>query len=294
MHTRVHKPIIISCAGRSGSTLFYRLLARHPDVAWLSTWNHKFPTQTWLAIFSRLYRHQSVARLRDSYWFPKPFSAYRFWKRFLPDIARHDRPLFAEDVADEAVEPLRREVSRLLRYQGRERFITKVTGWARMAYFNRIFPDARFIYLRRDPVAIMSSWVKAGWLNVTAEIDSEGWEWGTVPHSYKIIWKDLGGGPLLSAAVKTQLDIDDLQRNTAQFAGRCLELDYEDLVRDPLTTMRRTLDFCELEWDPSFRGAVRSTIVYDYSNKWKQHLTPSDGERVRRFFALARAATTTT
>ncbi len=292
MQHDIHKPILIACAGRSGSTLFYRMLARHHDVAWLSTWNQKLPRHTWISVFSRLYRHVPSARVRDAYWFPKPFSAYRFWQRFLPDITRHDRPLFAKDVSDEAIAPLRREVARLVRYQGKQRFLTKVTGWARMAYFDRVFPDARFIYLRRDPVAIMSSWVKAGWLNVTANIDSEAWEWGRVPDAYRILWKDLGGGPLLSAAVKTQLDIDDLRRNTAQFADRCLQLDYEELVRDPLTTMRRTLVFCDLEWNETFADVVRSTIVHDYSNRWKQHLTPDDGERVRRFFALARTAPT--
>jgi hypothetical protein len=245
-------------------------------------------------MFSRLYRRRVFFRVRNAYWFPKPFSAYRFWERFLPDIARHDRPLTADDVPTEAIEPLRENIARLVRYQGKRRFVTKVTGWARMAYFNRIFPDARFIYLKRDPVAIMSSWVNAGWLNVTADIDSEAWEWGQVPAAYRDIWKELGGGPLLSAAIKTQLDIDDLRRNTAQFSDRCLEVNYEDLVRDPLTTMRRTVDFAELTWDDTFRSAVSSTIVHNYTSKWKQQLPESDGERIRRFFTRAQAAVVST
>lgn len=294
MDQHVDKPIIISCAGRSGSTLFYRMIARHPDTAWLSTWNQMFPTQTWLSMFSRLYRHDVFARVRNAYWFPKPFSAYHFWERFLPDIARHDRPLSADDVPDEAIEPLRNSVARLVRFQGKRRFVTKVTGWARMAYFNRVFPNARFIYLRRDPIAIMSSWVKAGWLNVTADIDSDAWEWGDVPAAYRSIWKELGGGPLLSAAIKTQLDIDDLRRNTAQFSDRCLQVDYEDLVCDPLMTMRRTMEFCELPWDDAFQRVVSSTVVHNYTAKWKQQLPESDGERIRHFFTRAQAAVAST
>ena len=286
---QIQKPIIITCAGRSGSTLFYRMIARHPEVAWLSTWHQTAPSQLWVSMFSRLYQYDTFARVRNSYWFPKPFSAYRFWQRYLPDIARHDRPLLADDVPDAAIEPLRRAVARVVRYEGKKRFLTKVTGWARMAYFDRVFPDARFIYLKRDPVAIMSSWVNAGWLNVTADIDGDGWEWGTVPDAYRELWKKLGGGPLLSAAVKTQLDIDDLQRNTEQFADRCLELNYEDLVRAPMTTMRNTVEFCELTWSKSFQRAVSSTIVHNYSNKWRQQLPASDSDRVQRFFAEARA-----
>lgn len=265
------------------------MIARHPDVAWLSTWNQVLPKQAWVSTFSRFYP-RAPASVRNAYWFPKPFAAYKFWKRYLPDIARHDRPLVATDVPDDAVRPLRAEVARLVRYQGKKRFVTKVTGWARMAYFDKVFPDARFIYLKRDPVAIMSSWVKAGWLNVTADIDSDAWEWGNIPSAYRAIWKDLGGGPLLSAAMKTQLDMDDLRRNAALLAERCYELNYEDLVRDPKSTMRDTLDFCGLEWSKRFEHVVNSTIVHNYTTRWKQHLSPSDGERVRRFFAAAATA----
>jgi hypothetical protein len=293
MKPDIIKPIIIACAGRSGSTLYYRMIARHRDVAWLSTWNQKLPSHTWVSGFSNLYRMQACNRVRHAYWFPKPFSPYRFWARYLPDIARHDRPPTAADVSDEAIEPVRRAVAKVLRFQRRKRFLAKVTGWARMAYFNRIFPDARFIYLKRDPIAIMSSWVKAGWLNVTADIDSNDWEWGDVPAEYRRIWKDLGGGPLLSAAVKTQLDIDDLRRNAAQFADRCFELDYEELVRDPVRSMRETLDFCELVWDDSFERVVTSTVVHNYTGRWKHHLTLSEGERVRAFFARAQQVAAT-
>ncbi|NIM61440.1 MAG: hypothetical protein GTO30_07225, partial [Acidobacteria bacterium] len=61
-------------------------------------------------------------------------------------------------------------------YQGRTRFLLKVTGWARMAYFARVFPDIRFLYLKRQPISIVASWLKAGWLNVTGEIGSDQWE----------------------------------------------------------------------------------------------------------------------
>ena len=278
------KPIMIACAGRSGSTLFYRILARHRDLAWLSTYNQALPKHVWLSAFSRLYGMRAFDRLRNDYWFPKPFSPYKFWQRYLPDIARHDRPLFAADVPDAAIGPLQRTLARVVRYQGKRRFLMKVTGWARLAYFDRILPDARFIVLRRQPIAVITSWVKAGWLNVTGEVGTPAWEWGEVPAAYRRIYDDLGGGPLLAAAMKTQLDVDDLQRNAALFPGRVLEIHYEDFVTEPHRVIRETFDFCELEAYPGFDRVLATVRIQDMKEKWRQILAPEDGERVLEFF----------
>ncbi len=285
--TAIQNPIMISCAGRSGSTFFYRILARHRDLGWLSTYNQVLPSQAWLAVFSRLYGVPVFDRVKHTRYFPKPFSPYRFWGRYLPNVARHDRPLTAADVPDAAIEPLRRTIAAVLRYQGKPRFLMKVTGWARMDYFDRVFPEMRFIYLRRDPIAVMASWINAGWLNVTSEPETPGWEWGEVPPQYMSIWRELGGGPILSAALKTQLDRDDLRRNATMFRDRCFELDYENLVEDPMTSFRKTLDFCKLEWDREFEAVVKSTMILNYSTKWKKQIPGEEGERVSAFFQRA-------
>jgi hypothetical protein len=281
----LHKPIIIVCAGRSGSTMLYRLLGRHKDVGWLSTYNQKLPAQLWVSVFSRLYGKSAFDSIRNHYGFPKPFSAYQFWRRYLPGIDRHDRPLTASDVPPAAIQPLRRDIARVLRYQNKARFLTKVTGWARMAYFDRVFPDALFLYLKRDPVSIVDSWIRAGWLNVTADIDGPGWEWGQVPDAYRQLWRQLGGGPLLSAAIKIQLDVDDIRHNIAQFPTRSHEVVYEDLVTDPHRSLRDVLAFCELEWTDAFDRLITPSEVRNYSNRWQQERSAADGQLLREFFA---------
>jgi hypothetical protein len=284
MNDQLDRPIMVACAGRSGSTLYYRLLARHRDVGFLSTYHQIAPAFPWVAVCSRLYGRRPFERVKHAYWFPKPFVPYNFWKRYLPNIARHDRALGPEDVPDEAIVPVRRAISRILRLQGRTRFLMKFTGWARMAYFDRVFPTLRFIHLRRRPISVVASWLKAGWLNVTGEIGGDRWEWGPVPESHMRIYRDLGGGPVLSAAVKTQLDMDDLRRNVAQFPGRVYELDYESMVNDPMRYFRESLDFCELEWDEYYQRVIEEAGIRDYGDRWKQQIPPDDAVLVQRFF----------
>src|SRR5918995_985233 len=190
-------PIIIVGTGRCGSTLLHRLLARHAELGWLSTFNEVLPSQTWLSLFSRLYRLPLSERIKASKGFPKPFEAYRFWEHYLPGFSRRDRPQTPDDVLEAGIDPVRRATARVLRFQGRRRLLVKVTGWSRIAYFDRIYPDALFLSLRRDPRSVVSSWINAGWLDVTSPPGSEGWQWGKVSPELYELWRDLGGDPPL-------------------------------------------------------------------------------------------------
>jgi hypothetical protein len=292
-HARLEtmRPVIIVGTGRCGSTLLYRVLAQHDDLGWLSTLNEVFPRQTWLAALSPAYRWPLPTRIKDLKAFPKPYEAYRFWEHYLPGFSRRDRPLTAADAPPEGIPQVRRATTRVLRAQGKRRLLVKVTGWSRIAYFDRVYPDASFVFLSRDPRAVVSSWLRAGWLDVTSPPESESWEWGEVPGSYLDIWRDLGGQATLSAAVKIRLDLDDIARNAALFPGRCFEVSYEELLDEPETILRSLCRRYDLPWTQHFQRVIRRTRFYDSRQKWRQHLTDEEAERILEFFQRADAHT---
>jgi len=269
--------------------MLHRLLARHEQVGWLSTWNEAFPGQTWLSAGSNLYRGRLPDRLKEAKAFPKPYEAYRFWEHYLPGFSRRDRPQTAADVHEPGIEPVRRATANVLRRQHRDRLLVKVTGWARVAYFDRIYPDARFVSLRRDPRAVVSSWIKAGWLDTTSPPDSAEWQWGRVEPPLLEVWKELGGGPVLSAALKIHLDLADIATNLTVVPGRSVEVWYEDVIREPEPALRNLCDFAGLDWTSHFAAEVESMGFYDPSGKWRRHLTEDDGERVLEFLRRADA-----
>lgn len=289
--TAVDRPVIVVGTGRCGSTMLHRVLALHEDAGWLSTFNEVCPTQHWLSGFSNLYRARWLTeKVRHLAAFPKPFECYRFWEHYLPGFTRRDRPQTPGDVDAGAIEPLRRAVGSVLRWQGRSRLLAKVTGWSRMAYFDRIFPDARFVWLNREHRSVVSSWVRAGWLDVTSGLHDDDWQWGHVPERYEELWRRFGGGPLLSAAVKIRLDLDDIEHNARLLPGRCIKVEYEDLIRDPVASLRSICDFVGLPWTPGFDRRVQAIPMYDPREKWRQHLTDEEGAMILDFFRGAERA----
>ena len=269
--------------------MLHRLLARHEQLGWLSTWNEAFPGQPWLSAGSNLYRAPLPGRLKESKAFPKPFEAYRFWEHYLPGFSRRDRPQTAADVHKPGIEPVRRATALVLRHQRKERLLVKITGWARIAYFDHIYPDARFVSLRRDPRAVVSSWIKAGWLDTTSPPDSNAWQWGAVDPALLEVFHELGGGPVLSAALKIHLDLADITANLAGVPGRWHELWYEDVITKPEPALRGLCSFGALDWTPRFASSVESMGFYDPSGKWRKHLTEADAGRVLEFLRRADA-----
>jgi hypothetical protein len=287
--TELDRPIVIVGTGRCGSTMLHRIVARHEDVGWLSTFNEVFPERASLSVFSNLYRAPLPMRIKHLRAFPKPFEAYRFWEHFFPGFSRRDRPLTAEDVPEAGIEPARRKVAQILRFQRKRRFLAKVTGWSRMSYFDRIFPDALFVFLRREHRSVVSSWIEAGWLDVTTAPDSPEWQWGEVPGEYRRLWEDLGGGRALAAALKIRLDLDDIEENLARFRERTHELDYEDLITRPRESLHALTEFCDLPWSARWQAYVDSLGFYNPIDKWRKHLSAEEGEQVQEFFRRAEA-----
>ena len=277
------RPLIIVGTGRCGSTFLHRVMALHDELGWLSTFNETFPRQHWLSVFSRLYRTPLPDRIKLQKAFPKPFEAYRFWESYLPGFSRRERPQVPEDVDPDAIEPVRRATASVLSYQSRDRLLVKVTGWSRIAYFDRIYPDASFVFLQRDPRSVVSSWIKAGWLDVTSAPDSAAWQWGEVPAEYMAVWRDLGGGPQLSTALKIRLDLDDIAANAKQVPGRVHELSYEELITEPERTLQELCRSAGLPWTRSFERAVETTEFFDSTKTWQKHLTDAEGDRVLEF-----------
>ena len=71
MNQDIHKQIFIVGSPRSGTSIFYRTMAKHPDLAWISNITKKFP---WSMPMTRL-----IMLFRDDH---RPTEANKVWAKF--------------------------------------------------------------------------------------------------------------------------------------------------------------------------------------------------------------------
>ncbi len=271
---RVVQPIFVCGYGRSGTTLAVRLLAGHPDVAWFSGWTNRFPSVPQLALASRLQRWPAFERAtRDLRRLPRPAEAYSIWDRHFPGFSSADRDWGAEDLPEGAVEGFRELVAAHLRYQGGERFVTKYTGWPRFDFVRGLFPNARFVFCRRDPRAVIYSAMRQRW-------------------GYKKRPDELAAMPW-----RERLDvyIDWYLRLDAALGrfepGRdYVSLSYESLVVDPVSAIRSVCVELGLRWTSSFERLVAGWPVRAGADRaWRTNLSREERSHLEERLAAGTA-----
>lgn len=136
------------------------------------------------------------------------------------------------------------------------------TNFLHLGLIALLLPGARIVHCRRDPRDIA--------LSVYAQQFAEG-------HVWAYAFEDI-------AAFHSQYE-RLMTHWRAVLPRPLLELDYEELVRDPEPACRRLLAFCGLDWDPVCLEFHRHRRVVDTASNWqvRQPLYRSSVGRWRRY-----------
>ncbi len=147
----------------------------------------------------------------------------------------------------------------------------------RVPFLAAVFPEARFIYLHRDPRQVLSSMMEA-WASGRFRMYPNLPNWKGLPWSLLLVpgWQDLIGRPLhhIVAAqwhTTTHLLLDDLERVPAD---RWAVASYAALVADPEPEIRRLCAAVSLDWDRALTGELplsRYTVSPPHPQKWQRH-----------------------
>jgi hypothetical protein len=264
----VHRPIFIVGPHRSGTTLLYRILSKHPDVAYFTPLNKRLPNSPRLA-------HLLTGLIKPDY----PVEAQSVWDRFkTKDVDLMD----AADATAEVREWYHRLVKRVLKLRGADRFLSKYPRLSlRLSWIDALFPDAIFIHMVRDWRGVVNSTLNR---KVKREKRQGGWFGVFVPG-----WRDMEGLPheVVSARV-FKLVTENLERASARYEGRFFKTSYEDLCKDPVPEVRRITQACDLTWGPAFEQSIPKNLK-SANYKWRENLDEELISRIREediaFFA---------
>ncbi len=250
-------PIFVIGTPRSGTSMLFDLLNRSPEVASLDAESHLL------------------------------------WEAFHPDA---DPAWTSHRIEPSAVTRReRRALSWALdRIAGRVRYLDKdPRNCFRIPYLLELFPDARFVFIRRDGRAVVSSLI-TGWRSAGAmapgtpvrrPLRVDGYEGTTWRYAVPPGWEEYASGHTLAqvcafqwvSAVEAVLDAKPFVEE-----DRWTDVAYEDLARDPGPTLERLLARLDLSIDPRVttyaasldRRPVRA-VTPPRPDKWREE-NPSE------------------
>jgi Sulfotransferase family len=274
-------------AGRSGTTLLYKLLCLHPDVAYISNYDIRFP---WLPakLISLLSARSGDAKVRA--WFKSGGNAYivsRPWlKKFVPTpvegedvFARSGVPLFPSpgyEPDPHSGRELQTRFERMRTSRKAQIIVSKRTANnRRLPQLDTIFPNARYVHLIRDGRAVAHSLSRVEWWE-----DHVLW-WGDGRTAAQM---ERDGEERLSICARNWVrELEIIRRGLADIAPqRILEVRYERLLADPRGELGNILSFLELAHVDEFQAAVSALRLSNRPESWATRWTADQLAHVLR------------
>jgi hypothetical protein len=253
MRKQIVRPIFIVGAPCSGTNIFYRTFAKHPDLAWISNITKKIPSSLWLTRFIMLFRNDH-----------RPTEANNVWQKF---AINDDESLGREDVTAAARKYLNSVLQNNLQIFNKPRFVNKCPGNSvRIEFLKEIFPDAIFIHILRDGRATAYSIMRS-------RLRHSGAYWSVKPPG----WQDLLKLPLVDAcALQWKITVAAILQSAKKLPPeQYMEVKYEEFVARPAEIFEQVGEKCDLVW----QDALLPTITAGMDNrnfKWQTEMQASD------------------
>jgi hypothetical protein len=276
--------------GRCGSTVVAELLARHPDVGFVSNVDDKLArldlSGRWnSALFRRAApRAVHLVPFRDR---RRPFERGRLrvapsegWevleRQVSPIISTTYRDLVAADLTPWLADRLRPFFERRMAAQGRPSFFHHFTGWPRSGLLQAAFPDARFIHVVRDGRAVVASDLRVPWWR--GWVGPEHMGCGPLSEADLAEWEASGRSFPVLAGLSWKIEMDAMVAARELVpADQWLDVRFEDVLDDPPSRFKSMLTFLGLEADPRFDAALaRTHFQADRKDAFRAELHPAD------------------
>lgn len=165
-HSLKHEPVFIVGAPRTGSTILYQVLTNNYDVGFIDNLASYFyrclPLGIWLS--NILFGNRPHNNFRSDhgntheFGFHAPSECGNFWYRWLPNTHH-----FIEhgELETDKINEIREEIRTCLRIVKSPFLFKNLNAGQRLRLICEMYPNAKIIYIRRDPIFTVRSILKA-------------------------------------------------------------------------------------------------------------------------------------
>jgi hypothetical protein len=208
----------------------------------------------------------------------RPGECYPFWEYHCRGFSAPYRDLVAGDVTERTKSRVRNAMSKIPT-QKRHRLLIKITGWPRIGFLSDIFRDAKFIHVMRDGRAVANSFLHVNYWSGWKGPDS--WGWGKLSPAQEEEWARYDQSFAVLAAIHWKILMDAME-NAKTLVGddSFLVLKYEQFCSNPFNTLRKLIEFCELDWTEDFERKLQTFQVRNTNQKFQRDLTAKQQSEV--------------
>jgi len=278
--------VFILGPARSGTTLLYKGLCLHPEIAFISNWSARFPRLSAVAALNRVPRRLPAGARRI--WFGRDSNAYvygsprRLIDRMFPTPVEGE-PVYTRAGVERPggpppapVDPrsaLPAAFDSIRSLGSGSCFVSKrIANNLRIPLLHEVFPRARFVVLVRDGRAVADSLARVDWWG-----SSIVWWYGGTPER----WRAEGKDPWEMCArnwVEELAAIDEGLRAVPE--AQVTRLRYEDLVDRPTEVFPRLAEILGLPDDEGWARSIAALPISDQNDGWRARLDPGVIERI--------------
>jgi hypothetical protein len=282
-NTKINRTCFLLGAGRSGTTLLYKLLCLHPEIAYISNYEDRF---TWLprGLACKYTNDRIEAKINT--WFNKgnAYFVKRPWAKKIFPAPNEGEALYAacglpsdsdpqSKPSKNTIKTLRGCFSAIQSRCNAPVFLSKRTANnRRVPMLDYMFPEALFINLIRDGREVAYSLSSVEWWD-----DHKVWWDGRTPRQMELA----GENRLTVCARNWTKELDALDADLAQIdSSRKIELRYENLLKEPIETLERLLNYLGLEMTPEYENAIKILELSKQQPKWESRWDKNQFEQV--------------
>ena len=250
------RPVFVVCPPRAGSTLLFELLATSPSAWTIGGESHAL-IEGQPSLHPATHGFDSNRLDADS---------------VTAEVTERLHAAFEACVVDREGRPPNPDARGL-------RLVEKTPkNSVRVPFIDRVFPDAHYIHLVRDPREELASMIDA-WASGRFVTYPQLPGWDGPPWSMVLTpgWRALSGRPLPEIVVRQWAEaitilLDDLERIEPE---RVTLVRYRDLIDDPQGTMATLCTATGLRWDRQLLAGqlpvARHTLTPPDPDKWRRH-----------------------
>jgi len=181
-------PIFIIGAPRTGSTILYQLLTGNLDILYINNLICKFHRNPifgfWLShlLFKNRTHHnyRSDFGNTEKYGLSSPSECGNYWYRWIP---RGQHFVDFPDVTKQMAHVIKTEINTISTYYHKPIIFKNLNLGQRLRLIHKAFPDARVVFIRRNPVNTAKSIMIARRVN---KVRKNEW-WSVKPPNYKTL-----------------------------------------------------------------------------------------------------------